>query len=160
MNNLLLIPAARAQSTNANITTTSSSTNQTSFASLSNKTFYLFTAEHEGLNEEKLGIPEDAYSPTTFVVNEGDNVTIHFYNLDTSDRHTFTIGAPYNINLDLLPLHNGTTTFKATQEGVFRFLYISSANNGRTICSTKPAFCRKNWSCYCQVIIIRYDDMT
>jgi plastocyanin len=48
-------------------------------------------------------------------------VTIHFYNLDTSDRHTFTIGAPYNINLDLLPLHNGTTTFKATQEGVFRF---------------------------------------
>ncbi|HEY7081545.1 MAG TPA: cupredoxin domain-containing protein [Nitrososphaeraceae archaeon] len=121
MNNLLLIPAARAQSTNANITTTSSSTNQTSFASLSNTTFYLFTAEHEGLNEEKLGIPEDAYSPTTFVVNEGDNVTIHFYNLDTSDRHTFTIGAPYNINLDLLPLHNGTTTFKATQEGVFRF---------------------------------------
>jgi plastocyanin len=119
-----LIPMARAQSTNATsatTNTTTSTTNQTSSTSSSNKIFYLFTAEYEGFNETKLGIPADTFSPDVLIVNEGDNVTIQSYNLDTTDRHTFTIGAPYNINEDLLPLHNGTITFKATQEGVFRF---------------------------------------
>jgi hypothetical protein len=63
----------------------------------------LFSAEHEGVNETKLEIPPDTYSPDILEVNEGDNLTIHFYNLDTTDRHTFTIGTPYNINEDLLP---------------------------------------------------------
>ena len=63
----------------------------------------LFSAEHEGVNETKLGIPPDTFSPDVLEVTEGDNVTVHFYNLDTTDRHTFTIGAPYNINEDLLP---------------------------------------------------------
>ena len=48
-------------------------------------------------------------------------MTVYFYNLDTTDRHTFTIGAPYNINEDLLPGTNATFTFKAGDEGVFRF---------------------------------------
>jgi hypothetical protein len=52
------------------------------------------------------------------VVNEGGSVTIHFYNLDTTDRHTFTMGSPYNIN-DLLPGKNATFRFKAADEGVF-----------------------------------------
>jgi plastocyanin len=90
-------------------------------ASSSHKIFYLFSAEHEGVNETKLGIPPDTYSPDLLEVTEGDNVTIHFYNLDTTDRHTFTIGAPYNINEDLLPGTNATFTFKAADEGVFRF---------------------------------------
>jgi plastocyanin len=123
-----LIPMARAQNTNATNTTTSNATtastgttNQESFASPGNKTFNLFTSEYEGLNEEQLGIPADTFSPDVLIANEGDNITIHFYNLDTTDRHTFTIGAPYNVNLDLLPLHHGTVMFKANQEGVFRF---------------------------------------
>jgi len=93
------------------------------FNIVNNRTFYLFTAEHPGLNETRLGIPADTFSPDVLVATEGDNITIHFYNLDTTDRHTFTIDSPpyNNINKDLLPGQNTTVTFKAIQEGVFRF---------------------------------------
>ena len=111
----------RAQPTNSTITGSTLPTANQIIASSSDKAFYLFTAEHDGINETKLGIPADTYSPDILLANKGDNITIHFYNLDTTDRHTFTIGKPYNINEDLLPLHNGTITFKANQEGIFRF---------------------------------------
>jgi plastocyanin len=110
---------AVAQTTSS--TSTTAATTQLAPASLSHKIFYLFSAEHEGVNETKLGIPPDTYSPDLLEVTEGDNVTIHFYNLDTTDRHTFTMGSPYNINEDLLPGTNATFTFKAADEGVFRF---------------------------------------
>jgi plastocyanin len=90
-------------------------------AASSHKIFYLFSAEHEGVNETKLGIPPDTFSPDILEVTEGDNVSIHFYTLDTTDRHTFTMGALFNINEDLLPGKNATFTFKAADEGVFRF---------------------------------------
>ena len=112
---------AVAQTTSGTTTTSDATTTQLAPASSSNKIFYLFSAEHEGVNETKLGIPPDTYSPDLLEVTEGDNVTIHFYNLDTTDRHTFTMGAPYNINQDLLPGTNATFTFKAADEGVFRF---------------------------------------
>jgi hypothetical protein len=35
---------------------------------VTNKIFYLLTAEHEALDETKIGIPEDAYSGAIFVV--------------------------------------------------------------------------------------------
>jgi plastocyanin len=111
----------RAQLTNSTNTGFAPSIANQVTASSNNKTFYLFTAEHDGLNETKLGIPADTYSPDVLLANKGDNITIHFYNLDPTDRHTFTIGAPYNINEDLLPLHNGTIKFNANQEGIFRF---------------------------------------
>ena len=112
---------AVAQTTSTTTTTPTATTTQLAPASSSNKIFYLFSAEHEGVNETKLGIPPDTYSPDLLEVTEGDNITIHFYNLDTTDRHTFTMGAPYNINEDLLPGTNATFTFKAADEGVFRF---------------------------------------
>jgi plastocyanin len=112
---------AIAQTTSTTTTTPTATTTQLAPASSSNKIFYLFSAEHEGVNETKLGIPPDTYSPDLLEVTEGDNITIHFYNLDTTDRHTFTMGAPYNINEDLLPGTNATFTFKAADEGVFRF---------------------------------------
>jgi plastocyanin len=112
-------PIAIAQTTTT--TTTTAATAPLAPASSSNKIFYLFSAEHEGVNETKLGIPPDTYSPDVLEVTEGDNMTIHFYNLDTTDRHTFTMGAPYNINEDLLPGTNATFTFKAANEGIFRF---------------------------------------
>jgi plastocyanin len=87
----------------------------------SNKSFYLFTDEIEGINETKLGMPADYYIPNVFVANKGDSITMHFYNLDADDRHTFTIGAPYKINEDVAPMHNATFTFKAVNEGVYRF---------------------------------------
>lgn len=92
-----------------------------SSAAENNKTFYVFTEEMEGINETKLGIPSDIYSPNMLVANQGDLVTIHFYNLDAGDRHTFTIKSPYNINEDVSPMHNATFTFKASNEGVYRF---------------------------------------
>jgi plastocyanin len=102
-------------------TTSTQSTSSAASSSTSNKIFYLFSAEHEGVNQTKLGIPPDKFSPDDLEVNEGDNVTINFYNLDTTDRHTFTIGPPYNINEDLLPGTNATFTFKATDDGIYRF---------------------------------------
>ena len=110
-----------AQTTTTTTTSSSGTTTALAPVSSSNKIYYLFSAENEGVNEAKLGIPPDTYSPGVLEITEGDNVTIHFYNLNTTDRHTFTIGAPYNINEDLLSGTNATFTFKAADEGVFRF---------------------------------------
>src|SRR5919109_3074774 len=90
-------------------------------ASSSNKTLYLFTAEHDGVNQTRLGIPPDTFSPDVLEVNTGDNVTIHFYNLDTTDSHTFTIGAPYNIDKVVTPGQNASFTFKGADQGIYRF---------------------------------------
>ena len=46
------------------------------------KEFYLFTTDIAGVDEEKLKLPGDGFSIPTLVVNKGDNVTIHFYNVD------------------------------------------------------------------------------
>jgi hypothetical protein len=89
--------------TSGNTTSTdSNNTNATMIATaeLDNKnTFYVFSEEMEGVNETKLGIPGDVYSPSVLAVNEDDTVTMHFYNLDPSDRHTFTMAAPYNMGM-------------------------------------------------------------
>lgn len=54
-------------------------------------------------------------------VNTGDNVTIHFYNLDLMDSHTFTIGAPYNADKIVASGQNATFKFKAAEAGIYRF---------------------------------------
>jgi plastocyanin len=133
--------SAVAQTTSTTTTTSAATTTQLTPASSSNKIFYLFSAEHEGVNETKLGIPPDTYSPDLLEVTEGDNVTIHFYNLDTTDRHTFTLGSPYNINEDLLPGTNATFTFKAADEGVFRFYctYHQPIMSGQLIVLPPPS---------------------
>lgn len=58
------------------------------------KTFYVFTSEIEGVDEEKLKVAGDAFSVNTLVANKGDNVTVRFYNVDPvqEERHSFTIG--------------------------------------------------------------------
>ena len=77
------------------------------------KTFYVFTAEVEGVDEEKLGIAADSFDVKTLVANKGDKVNIKFYNVDEvqSERHSFTIGFA----------ENGNATFTANQAGVFTF---------------------------------------
>jgi plastocyanin len=87
-------------------TTTTPSSAPSSTAS-SNKSFYIFTGETEGVNETKLGIPPDRFSPDILAVNEGDTVTIHFYNLD-SDK-------------DVAGSQNTTFTFRAGDEGAYTF---------------------------------------
>ena len=116
----IILASLQNQKDNVNNANTNPATSDSSAAG-GNKTFYVFTEEMEGINETKLGIPSDIYSPNILVANHGDLVTIHFYNLDAGDRHTFTINSPYNINEDVSPLHNATFTFKASNEGVYRF---------------------------------------
>ena len=58
------------------------------------------------------------------VVNKGDNVTVHFYNVDPNktERHSFTIGAPYNIDLDLAGGgESAVANFTADHEGIFQY---------------------------------------
>jgi nitrous oxide reductase len=57
------------------------------------------------------------------IVNKGDNVTVHFYNVDpnTSERHSFTIGAPYNVDKDLIGGESAVTSFIADHEGIFQY---------------------------------------
>ena len=56
------------------------------------KTFYVFTAEVEGVDEEKLKIVGDSYNVDTLVANKGDKVNIKFYNVD--DVRTRDIRSP------------------------------------------------------------------
>jgi len=67
------------------------------------KEFYVFTSEIEGVDEEKLKVAGDAFAVNTLVTNKGDKVTVHFYNVDPvkEERHSFTIGDPYKVNIDV-----------------------------------------------------------
>jgi nitrous oxide reductase len=57
------------------------------------------------------------------IVNKGDKVTVHFYNVDPvkTERHSFTIGAPCNIDKDLLPGQSAVANFTADHEGIFQY---------------------------------------
>ncbi len=115
-------PAGSMNMTSGNSTTVANnSTIQAMAESGNKKTFYMISQELDGVNETKLGIPGDVFVPSTLAVNQGDTVTIHFYNVDAGDQHTFSMGAPYNINKDVGPLENTTITFKASDQGVFKF---------------------------------------
>ena len=87
------------------------------------KEFYVFTSEIEGVDEEKLKVAGDVFSVNTLVANKGDKVTVHFYNVDPvkEERHSFTVGDPYKVNIDLAFAESGNTTFTADNTGVFQF---------------------------------------
>lgn len=87
------------------------------------KTFYVFTSELEGLDEDKLKIPGDTFDVKTLVVNKGDTVNVNFYNIDDAktERHSFTVGDPYKVNIDLGFSENGNATFTADKTGVFTY---------------------------------------
>jgi plastocyanin len=87
------------------------------------KIFYVFTAEVENVDEEKLKIPGDSFSVHTLVVNKGDKVTIRFYNVDDvkTERHSFTIGDPYKVDIDVGFAGKGNATFTADHTGVFTY---------------------------------------
>ena len=86
--------------------------------------YYLFPAEIEGVEEEFLKIPHDAFTLQTIVANKGDNVTIKFYNTEGEERHTFTLDAPYSINEDLKGGQNSTINFVANKEGIFTYYCV------------------------------------
>jgi plastocyanin len=87
------------------------------------KTFYVLTSEEENVDEEKLKIAGDSFDVKTLVANKGDKVTVKFYNVDEvqTERHSFTIGDPYKVNIDLRFAENGNATFTADKTGVFTY---------------------------------------
>lgn len=112
-------------------TTTPMTTTQSIMPASSNKTFYIFNEEVEGLNETAARIPGDIYSLPVIEVNRGDSVTVHFYNTEEKEegapeeRHGFKIDAqPYSVNIDVGPGESGNATFTADQEGVFPYYCI------------------------------------
>jgi plastocyanin len=119
---------AMAQQQNNTTTTT---TTQSIMPASSNKTYYVFSEEVEGLNETAASIPGDIYSLPVIEVNKGDSVTVHFYNTEEKEpgvpeeRHAFKIDAqPYSVNIDNAPGESGNATFTADQEGVFPYYCI------------------------------------
>jgi plastocyanin len=110
--------------TKGNITTTTIPTTIPTLATSGTKEFYVFTAEIADVDEAQLKVAGDAFDIKTIVVNKGDNVTVHFYNVDPNktERHSFTIGAPYNIDLDLAGGGESTVAnFTADHEGIFQY---------------------------------------
>ena len=87
------------------------------------KEFYLFTLETPGVDREKLKVAGDVFSIPTMIANKGDNVTVHFYNLETepTGRHSFTIGAPYNIDKETTGGQSVVVSFTADHEGIFQY---------------------------------------
>ena len=75
------------------------------------------------LMKEKLKVAGDAFSVNTLVANKGDKVTVHFYNVDPvkEERHSFTVGDPYAVNIDVGFAESGNATFTADNVGVFPF---------------------------------------
>lgn len=103
-------------------------------ASSPNKIFYLFNNEVDDDLDDDGGTQGqgftggddiDVYSLQTMVVNIGDIVTVHFFNLDVDEddleRHSFTMGAPYNIDADLTGGESTVVTFNANTEGIFQY---------------------------------------
>ena len=126
-----IVPKAIAQNENksekmemANMTNTSASLGKIpSMSTPGEKTFYIFTSEVQNVDENKLKVAGDSFSVHTLVVNKGDRVTVHFYNVDDvkTERHSFTIGDPYKVDIDLGFAQNGNATFTADQSGLFPY---------------------------------------
>jgi plastocyanin len=115
----------------SNMTTTT--TTQSIMPASTNKTFYIFSVEVEGVNETAAGVAGDVYSLPVIEVNRGDSVTVQFYNTEAEEievgqpqeRHAFKIDAqPYSVNIDVGPGESGNATFTADQEGIFPYYCI------------------------------------
>ena len=139
---------AAAQQENTTASTTTSTTNQTTASASTNKTFYLFNTELEGLDTATTGISHYIYSLPDIVANRGDSVTVHLFNIPETEeeeggteeggteeggteegggteeveRHAFIIDTPpYSVNIDTAPGELGNATFTADQEGIFQY---------------------------------------
>jgi nitrous oxide reductase len=126
-----IVPKAIAQNESklekmemANMSNTSASLAKIpSMSTPGEKTFYIFTSEVQNVDENKLKVAGDSFSVNTLVVNKGDKVTVNFYNVDDvkTERHSFTIGNPYKVDIDLGFSQNGNATFTADQSGIFPY---------------------------------------
>ena len=83
--------------------------------------FFLFNTELSAFNVTEF--PPDDFSLKILEVNQNDNITIYFYNMEapTGDRHYFTINATYDVNLNLGQGKNGSVSFVAKDPDIFRY---------------------------------------
>ena len=85
---------------------------------------WLFSQVDEHIDEDKFSIPPDQFSLDSIVVKKGDNVKIHFYNLEpveTQEHHSFTITSPYDVNYDINAGEEASIDFTATESGIFDY---------------------------------------
>jgi len=61
------------------------------------------------------------FYPSTLTVYQGDTINLTLVN-PADDPHTFTIGAPLNVNVDMPGTSTVTAHFTATQPGIYTFL--------------------------------------
>ena len=89
--------------------------------------FNIYSTHVTGFNEtkgvQKGNLTSDEYSLQTILVNQGDKIVVNLYNMEApaGDRHSFTIDAPYNVNIDTAQGGNGTAAFVADHVGIFKF---------------------------------------
>jgi nitrous oxide reductase len=84
------------------------------------KRILCFYNRNSDVDGKKLKVAGDSFSITTMIVNKGDKVTVHFYDVDPAvEKHSFTIGAPYNIDKNINTGESATATFTADHEGIF-----------------------------------------
>jgi plastocyanin len=116
----------QAQSMNMTNMNLSAAATIPSLSTPGEKNFYVFTSEIEDVDEDKLKVAGDAFSVHTLVANKGDKVTVHFYDVDPvkEERHSFTIGDPYKVNIDVGFAESSNTTFTADNTGVFPFYCV------------------------------------
>ncbi|MEO9320614.1 MAG: cupredoxin domain-containing protein [Nitrososphaera sp.] len=92
-----------------------------------NREFWIANMDNTKINETKVLLPADMFTTSTLVVKKGDNVTIHFFNVEDkpTDRHSFSIdGKPYAMNVVLNGGQNATINFIANQTGVWTYYCI------------------------------------
>ena len=151
---------AQQENTTAGITT--STTNQTMAPASSNKTFYLFNTELEGLDTATAGKDHSINSLPVIVAHRGDSVTVNLFNIAETEeeteeegteeteeegteeegRHAFIIDTPpYSVNIDTAPGESGNATFTADQEGIFQYYckYHPTAMRGQLVVLPTPS---------------------
>jgi len=91
--------------------------------------FYVFAFDQNFNASAARAITSDyIFLPSTVTVNKGDTVNIHFYN-PTDQAHSFTIGAPYSIDVTVQAMTPGNpgvirsanVTITMNQVGTFAF---------------------------------------
>src|SRR5215467_2271171 len=123
---------ASAKNTTVSVSSTTNQTNTSGLSSMSPSTpttriFNIYSTHVTGFNEtkgvQKGNLTSDQYSLQTILVNQGDKIVVNLYNMEapSGDRHSFTIDAPYNVNIDTAQGGNGTAAFVADHVGIFKF---------------------------------------
>ena len=123
---------ASAKNTTVSASSTTNQTNTSGQSSMSPSTpttriFNIYSTHVTGFNEtkgvQKGNLTSDQYSLQTILVNQGDKIVVNLYNMEapSGDRHSFTIDAPYNVNIGTAQGGNGTAAFVADHVGIFKF---------------------------------------